>query len=505
MAENKQKPAEGQKAPTLSKTVAFLNYGDTSPSPAFPENPWITDAVDKLGGFYTSSQEHKNFRNLVGDCRFYYRRDAMASSVVNKMIEIAFNGIRISQGNLSDNQFKLFEYIKEDVEDFVEACALEYLMSGLLIPEIEFAPLTKRALSELGIKRYTSLKAPKSMWLWDPNTIIIRRPPIGSEESIFVEIDDKLVAFIKNKGIYPNGEEDKELYNEIVKLYPAFIQAIRKGETRFKLDTPDIIKRRVMIDSPYPIPFLSPALESLKHKRNLRRMDYSLASRAIGAIQHFKVGNDEFPVIEGDDDVITDIKNQMFYRNTAGTYIERIFQLFTNHTVEIDWVIPPLDVLVDAQKYEEINLDILQAMGFPKILITGEVQRTGTTDADIAILSPLKTMEFIRRKLIRVVRRIFFETSEQNGFADVPEVDFNPINLVGFKDYIAGLKILYESGNLSRYEYADFFGKNFEISMKQLVEDNKLIEDLDLTEFAPLPNSRVPENTPNNEKSKQKK
>ena len=45
-----------------------------------------------------------------------------------------------------------------------------------------------------------------------------------------------------------------------------------------------------------------PALEPLKHKRNIRRMDYSIASRVISAIQLIKLGNDDFPVTEDDED-----------------------------------------------------------------------------------------------------------------------------------------------------------------------------------------------------------
>ena len=489
-------------ADKLYKKVAFIQNTDNT------GNPWTTqESVDKFGilsNFSFGTQEHRQFRDLVKMCRFFYRRDAMASSVINKLIEIAINGLRITKGSLNDNQFRVFEYVKEDIEDFIEQCAMEYLLSGLLIPEIEFSPVTKIQLSEAGIKKYTSLNLPTSMWIRDPSTIIIKASPLGSGESVYIEINNEMISFIQNGGTYVTGEIDTELYDQLVKFYPEFVRAVKEGKTLFKLDSPYMIKRRALVDSPYPTPYLSAALESLKHKRNIRRMDYSLASRAIGAIQQFKLGSDEFPLVEGDEAAVDEIKAQMHYRDSAGTYVERIFQLFTNHTVEIDWIIPDLTVLVDTEKYEEINLDILQALGFPKIMITGEVQRTGTTDANVAVLSPLKTMEYIRKKLIRIVRNIFNTIASSNGFLEIPKVDFNPINFVGFKDYIAGLNKLYESGNMSRTEYADVFGINFEDSMRTLTLDNNLIEELGLTEFAPLPNSREPLNVEKGNKSEEK-
>lgn len=502
MAENEQKPIKLSKA---QSSVFDWPGGSLGTTPTYGvDNPWSSDSVDKLGLSQISGPEYKNYRKVVKDCRFFFRRDAMASSVVNKLIEIAFNGIRYSQGTLSDNQYIIFEHLKPEIEDFIESCALEYLISGLVIPEVEFQPITKESLKTLGIKRYGSLTVPQSMWIWDPNVIIIKRPPIGAEESVFVEIDQNILTFISNGGIYAEGGEDKELYNKLVKMYPDFVNRVKNGETIFKLGNTTVIKRRPLVDSPYPTPFLAAALESLRHKRNLRRMDYALASRAIGAIQHIKVGSDDFPVVEGEDDVIKDLKDQMFYRGGAtGNEIERIFQLFTNHTVEIDWVIPPLDALVNSTKYEEINLDILQSLGFPKILITGEVQRTGTTDADMAILSPLKTMEFIRRKLIGIVKEIVRQVADQNGFTEAPKVEFNPINLVGFKDFIDGLRLLYESGNLSRTEYSEAFGKDFDSTIRQLVKDNELMQETGASEFAPLPHSNTPENGSNNSENDQ--
>ncbi len=477
-----------EKKLTHKSAKAFLNVtmGDS-------ENPW-TD-VDKLGGF--SIDTVKLYRKTVDACRFFYKRDSLASSVINKMIEIAINELSISKNGLSENQFKLFQYLKPDIEDFAEKVALEYLLSGLVIPEVEFKPLTAIARKEIGIKRYKALQYPKHMWVRNPDKIKIKRPPIGSEETYFVEIDDELITFLQSKGEYSDGDKDKELYQELVKLYPEFIKAIKDGETSIKLEDPYVLKRKALVDSPYPIPFLNSALESLKHKRNIRRMDYAMASRAIGAIQHFKLGTDEFPLLEGDEAEIDNMKEQMYWRDTSDWYQDRIFQFFTNHTVEIDWVIPPLDALLDSAKYDEINSSILEALGFPRILITGEVQRTGTTDADIAILSPIKSLEYLRRKIIRVIKNVFFRISDENNFPKTPEVDFSPMNLVGFKDYMEGVSKLYESGNMSRTDYANTFGIDFTDSMLQLKDDNTLIKKFGLTEFAPLPNSREPINSEN--------
>ena len=45
--------------------------------------------------------------------------------------------------------------------------AMEYLISGLVVPEIKVGVLTKDQVKELGIKKYDSLKYPISLWLRD--------------------------------------------------------------------------------------------------------------------------------------------------------------------------------------------------------------------------------------------------------------------------------------------------------------------------------------------------
>jgi len=458
-------------------------------------NPWNDGVVDRFDTLILGSGDYSEFRKTVKDCRFFYRRDAMASSVINKMLELSMSGLRISQGNLKDNQYRIFKFVQDDLEDFIEKCALEWLISGLVIPEFEFDYMTPEELAEAGIKSLKSVRIPRGLWLRDPDVIQIKSPPIGNRESYFQEVPQKLVTFLKNKGMYENGEKDLELYNEIITLYPDFVKEVLSGKVLFKINDPIAIKRRVLSDNPYPTPFLAPALESLKHKRNIRRMDYSLAARAMTAIQQFAIGSDEFPVGEDDTDIIDDLKLQLQERESINQgNIERIFQLFTNHTVDIKWIIPDMQALLSRDKYEEINLDILQALGFPKILITGEVQRTGTTDADIAILSPIKTMEYLRRQLIRVIRRIFYQIGKENSLTDIPEVDFEPINLVSFRDYATGMGKLYESGNLDRTAYTKVFGVVHEDSARQLAKDNELREELGLEDFAPLPHSNSPGN-----------
>ena len=471
----------------LSDSLSALTR--TNQRTGYWANPWTATDVDK----FATKDVTKEYREIVDSCRFFYRRDPLASVVINKFIDIAITELQLVQGKVPENQFRVYKSVIDDLQDFAEDCALEFLISGLLIPVVDFTEATKQDIKSRGIKAYESLSLPEAMWIRDPGTIIINSPLIANKPTYSVEIPKELLYFIKNKGKYPDGTEDKELYLEISKLYPDLVTAINKGKTKIQLENPYVLRRRYMADSPYPTPYLYAALESLRHKRNIRRMDYSIASRVISAIQQIKIGSNEYPLVDEDDNQMETLRQQMRWRDSNNQEIERIFQLFTNHTVNINWIFPDTAALLDDVKYKSVNLDILVAMGMPNILITGETERSQTSSADIAMISPTKTMNVLRRKIVRVIKMIVNDIAEENEFKTIPEIVFAPMNLYSFTIFLTTLQSLYEAGNLSRTDYAAVLGYDFIEQVNKRAEENKLIKKLDVPEFAPIPHSNEPQ------------
>lgn len=179
-------------------------------------------------------------------------------------------------------------------------------------------------------------------------------------------------------------------------------------------------------------------------------------------------------------------------RGTSQQTLERIFQLITNHTVEINWVFPETSALLDVNKYADINQEILFGLGFPRVLITGEAQKSGTSDSEIATLSPIKTAENFRSKILEVIKDICIEISKRNGFTSVPTVQFKSINLHKFQDFLNGLIQLYSSAAISRTSLGAEFGYDFTSEVDLMQKEKKELESRGLQEFGPSPNSRNP-------------
>ena len=122
-------------------------------------SPWGTEKVDKLELTYNT------WKDVVDDCRYFYKRDPFVATVINKIVDLSINDLIIHEGDARKSVKDIVEAIKSDLLMFMRSAALEYLLSGLVIPEITFENVGKPGLEELGIKRFSQLSLPTDMWL----------------------------------------------------------------------------------------------------------------------------------------------------------------------------------------------------------------------------------------------------------------------------------------------------------------------------------------------------
>jgi hypothetical protein len=485
-------PIESATTPRLAN-AAFSQWPGTNVSMG---DLWTTSptAVDKL-----EFDNHDKWTKVLKDCRFFYKHDPLAWTVINKMVDFAINEIVVyhdTKLNVSQTERAIIEALNQDVTKFLRRAALEYLTTGLVVPEITFTRLNRQQLRDKGIKRIDNLMYPTSMWVRDAATIEIQSPILSDQKSYFLLISDDVVFFIQNNGKYADGSEDIELYRKIATQYPDFVRSVKAGEKKVLLDNPLVVEGISLSSDKYPIPYMFAALEPLKHKRNLRRMDYSIAARVISAILHVKAGSDEFPLTEDQNNVLEDLEEKFKWRDVASGRtddIERVFALFTNHTIEIGWVFPEVTALLDDKKYTTVNSDITVALGFPRILITGETERSFASDPQVATLSPLQTMERMRAALLPIIQKVYYEMRDRNDVVtSIPDLKFRPINLMSMQLFYTGLKDLYDSGNISRGAYDEAYGYDLRSEILKRKDEKDLIKETGVEEFAPVPHSNVP-------------
>jgi hypothetical protein len=420
---------------------------------------------------------YEDYKKTVQECRFFYRHDAIVSTVINKLVEIGITDIELDFSSIPQNEQRIYLAYLDKIYEFIKQCAMEYLITGLVVPEIYFEDVDREELQERGIKKYQVLKLPTSLWVRNSEHIKINNSFFGDDKpSYFLKIPQELISFITSKGTYPDGTKDLERYKWLKENFPVFVANIEKGTTEILLDNKLVVRRSYLADSPYPIPYILPALDALKHKRNLRLMDYVIATRVIRAIQHVKVGNDEYPLLEGEEEIFDNIRAQLNYQSIYGNKLDKtskIVQLFTNHTVDINWIIPDIDALLNSSKYDEINDDIFFALGFPRILTTGETLRSQTSNHELATKSPIKTMESMQKDLLPIVRYIFYQIKKLNNLSNYPAVRFKNLDFYRFADFVNGLFQLREQNGVSLDTLCRVFGLDYSDEQKKILNENQ--------------------------------
>ena len=438
-----------------------------------------------------------DYQEVIKACRFYYKKDPLVASVINRLADMAATDIVIEKGNLRTNEYKALLAIIPMLKNYVRDAVREALISGLVYTEVDFRLFKKEELRVLGVKNYNTLKLPEKIWFRNPETIVIKPGLTASDARYFLKIPQEFIAFIKSGGKYSDGTVDKELYNRIVQEYKDLVKAIKDGKTEFPLSPRyKVLRKEIHPNSPYPVPYLTPIIEHAAYKRNLRRMDYATASRVITAIMLVRLGNDKYPLTEDDEDAFVQIEQQLRAQqsmSSSSISFERIIQLFADHTLQIDWVFPPVDVLLDDKKYDPINQEILVGLGFPMSALIGESLRSNAKN-DTAISNiPGIVINPIRELLLSDIKQIVYDIINMNRFRGEPDViRFEPIRLESVETFIKLLDFLYSNGNLSGQTMLEKVGFDWNREIRRRVEEYQKLEKTQIPVFPPTPHSNEP-------------
>ena len=449
---------KGKKLATAKSSQQVIGIDDV---------PFYNKGKNYLLGYVNPDKNKKRtYHDTVPIVRWFYENDAIAGTVVNRMAEMSITVLRNrkkTKRNLKEvppETLAFYNALVEEIKPFLKTAALEYLLHGMAIPQYTTQRLLGNKIAEqLGRKRYTTID---QLWVRNVEHIELKKRPTGMERQVFYKVPQEEIVFIQNSGVRQDGTEDKEAYQYLVDNFPEYVADVKRGKTKFPLENVRPIYRKQNSYDDYPIPFLQNALKSLQHKEYLKSMDRSIASRAIEAIRHVRVGDKDFPA---DDDDITAIEQQVVQNSSTG---ERIFNLFTNHTVEIEWVFPPLDALLNEAKYAEPNSDIFLGLGFPRILTVGETAKSNAADNKIASLGPKATLEDLRDALIVWLKALYRELADINGFDVVPEPYFAPIATTDMTALIQFAIEAQQAGAISKDTVAQLYNSDYETEAGQI-------------------------------------
>jgi hypothetical protein len=429
----------------------------------------------------------RDFQAVIRMCYDFYQRGGIVTTVINRIAELSITEVRNGQRKTSDEANNYYTAVlhrkPSRMMRFLRTAALEYFLSGLVLPKVDWVELPGKDVGD-------TLNATKTYVmpvfdLYPPNLITITWAGWG-DKNFYLKVPSADVRLIRRGG--SKIKEQQLRYNMWLNQYPTFVNDVKAGADMILLKDVDPILRKEFSATPYPTPFLFNVLEALIFKQQLRRMDYAVAARVINAILLVQEGNDDYPLTEETRENLDELKNQILARSNNPRLMERLFILFSNHTTKLEWITPDVSAMLDQDKYRQTNEELNEGLGFARVLITGEARNGQASEVSTWAIQP--QMEELRAMLKEWMQEVYEEAGELNKFRNIPDPDFKPIRLQDFIKTAAIFQAAFTEGNVSRTTRAESIGLNFETEVELMKDERPLLEGL--PEFPAMPYSPAP-------------
>jgi len=430
---------EGQYVMEVRPHLAYLEHGRAIPTPAEYANRasasvMYNDAlmkmqVDRALTDFSNEKPH-NLYELV--TKYYWTKDVFGS-FIDTLVYFAASGFH---NDCPDEDIKAFyDHWCYDVKirKILDQIFLECFRTGFV--------RTYRVIGkyEPGISPLPPLKGkgskgaiPIAYQVLNPLTIEIVGPLWLGQSRVSMKVDENMKQLME-KPEYKLTQEEKTLLTNL----PAPIKkAIKEGEDIiFDAAQVGAIDFMKMDYERYPVPLGTRAFYALDYRDALRTADFSAVNSITHEILKVTIGNDEFPVTGPEQ---LEAVAEMF--NTP----ERAFQVFWNHTLQIERISAEnTDKIFGKSKFEQVNRDISGSFGIIRAMVDGIVEGDTNSEAiKLAVKTVLAKLNYARRLVADWLEEEYVYIANVNKFDIIPSVRFDEYELqdtLAIKNYLMGL------------------------------------------------------------------
>jgi hypothetical protein len=178
-------------------------------------------------------------------------------------------------------------------------------------------------------------------------------------------------------------------------------------------------------------PLLLPVLSDLRYKQTLRRMDRSVAESVINPITLFKLGNtaEGFPPTqEAFQKLAAILKTPVTTKN-----------LIWSDLIEVEMKSHDVHEVLNMDKYEQVNKDILAGLGVAEVLVSGG--KTNFSTAFLSVKTLIERLEDGRSEFLKFLQPEVNRVVKAMGFKGTPKIIWGQMNL---RDEAAEKRIVIE-------------------------------------------------------------
>lgn len=427
------------KKPTIktAETKIHKTYGVAIPKAV--QTP--LDYLSSIGEYVTDS----SINQQIQVSRTLYTNEGICGLAVDTLLNFALTDLRAEKTGDKDLDLILHffnERMNEDldgqlqgVKPFSRRFLLDFLLSG--------NPFSYESWTEMDGKFIDSalkipmVKLPLLITFLDPIHVSIERYPFSFHlENLYYQIDDNLAKVLSQDGRkYKNIADLKKNFSEKT------LRSIKSGNKNIGAVIPldrnltIHIKRNAMDYTTWGVPYLVRAFPGVALLRKFRRLDEVTTDGLINLVTVFKIGTAEKPATANRLQAFANLlKNPK--SNTT---------LVWGHDVEVDQVGPEGKVLAISNKYDEINNEIIKALGFPLSFVDLDA---GSRNSIIYFENMLEDLRTVAGAYIE---KIYRKIAVQNNKNYAPKVRWSKLRLsddISIKNQVLSA---YDRGILSRH------------------------------------------------------
>jgi hypothetical protein len=455
-AENKEMAVGERIDPTVSHSSAYRSVLRKQAIAGPTSLPTTRGLTDMLGPEVYSPLFQLANLNLPRDRvtmnawnRIFYDTHPLVRNAINLHASYPISKINITHKSQKVQDFFLEMAEKIDLYSVVYGAALEFWKMGEAFP---YAELDKETNTW---KRITIL---------NPDFVHVKKAAIGDHTIVSLRPDAALQRLVNSK-----SPSDLKLKRRLPRH---IVDAVKRGQT-IPLNNLNVSHLK-LLSSPYDVRGTSVIVSVYKDLMlydKLRESKFAQADGMVNPLTLVKIGNENYKATQSDIEAHKQALEEAQY--------DKDFKLVTHDGVAIERVGFSGAVMDIASDIELINNNIYAGLMVPKALMDQEAATYASSSVGLEVLRQrydiFRNMikKWLEQKVFAPIAELqdFFEYKDGEKILQVPNVDFNHMNLYDMNDYIQSISNFVGSKEVSIHTLYRSLGLSYEEEMKRLDQE----------------------------------
>jgi hypothetical protein len=431
------------------------------------------------------------FKDVIKACRRAYLFFGVVRNVIDLMTDFAIEDLKLPHPDKKVEAFFKVWMAKVDISEAASEYVRHFLIDGNVVVKRTTAIITKpvetqwmeRVMADADQKLYVErqdLQNREIPWRYSfINTVALEwlgteEEKANGERQLAFKPSARLLSKLKGG----NDAIQKDLNNTSnVSLTNSMLDP-KSGLVKLDMSKVYVAHNKKDSWEDWAPPFLYAVLGDLNFKTKLRQAEYAALDGIINVVRLWKLGDHKekiFPA-EGAIDKLLEILSN----NPGGGAIDIIW----DSMIDMEPFYPPIDKILGAEKYTQVNRDILIGLGVPDVLLGG--QGANFSNSFIQLKTIIEKLKYVRKSLQKWLYEEVHIVCKAMDIPVAPKVRFGQMNLEDENTTRKLIVGLLDRGVISVEAVLEVYGQDFLMEIERMRSEKKTLKSADIEPKGPF-------------------